>query len=145
MSTEENKAKQLIIFEEIINKGNLALVDELVDPEYVYHGPMGMEFKGPEGLKQLCIMFSKIFPDDMHTTIDDIFAVGDKTVVRYTGRGTHKGEFMGIAPTGKQTAVMGILIVRWVNGKEAEAWELVDLAGLMQQLGAIPPMGQGGK
>jgi len=140
MSTEENKANQRRVWEEIINKGNLALADELFATNYIYHGPVGMEFKGPEGLKQLISGFRNALPD-IHVTVEDMVAEGDKVVSRFTGRGTHKGEFMGIAPTGKQTTVGGIVIARWVGGKEVETWEIIDMLSMMQQLGVVPPMG----
>ena len=141
MSTEENKAKQLRVWEEIVNKGNMAVADELFATDYLYHGPVGMEFKGPEGLKQLITMFHNAL-SDFNVTVEDMFAEGDKVVSRITGRGKHTGELMGIAPTGKQTAVPGIIITRWVDGKEVETWEMLDMLGLMQQLGVVPPMGQ---
>jgi steroid delta-isomerase-like uncharacterized protein len=141
MSTEENKAKQRRVWEEIINKGNLAVADELFATNYIYHGPVGMEFKGPEGLKQLISMFRNAFPD-IHVTVEDMIAEGDKVVCRITGRGTHKGEMMGIPPTGKQTEVTGIIITRWAGGKEVETWEILDMLHMMQQIGVVPPMGQ---
>ena len=140
MSTEENKAKQHRIFEEVINKGNMAVADELVAPNYIYHGPVGMEFTGPEGLKQLISMFRNAFPD-LHVTVEDTVAEGDRVVSRFTARGTHKGDLTGIAPTGKQVTQAGIVIARWVDGKEVEAWESLDMLGMMQQLGVVPSMG----
>jgi len=137
MSTEENKAKQRRVWEEIFNKGDLSVVPELFAPNYVYHGPVGMEYKGPEGFKQMVTMFHTAFPD-MHVTVEDMVAEGDRVVSRYTGRGTHKGDFMGIAPTGKQVAFAGILITRFVGGKELEVWGCSDMLGVMQQLGVIP-------
>ena len=139
MSTEENKANVRRVIEEVFNKGNLAAADELVATNYIYHGPIGMEFKGPEGLKQLISMFRNAFPD-LHGTVEDLFAEGDRVVSRFTARGTHKGDLMGIAPTGKQVTQAGIVIARWVDGKEVEAWESLDLLGMMQQLGVVPSM-----
>ncbi len=99
MSVEENKAKQRRVWEEIFNKGDLSVVPELFAPNYVYHGPVGMEYKGPEGFKQIVTMFRTAFPD-MRVTTEDMVAEGDMVVSRWTGRGTHKGDYMGIAPTG---------------------------------------------
>ena len=143
MSTEENKAKQRRIWEEVLNQGDLSVADEIIPPNYVYHGPMGMEFKGPEGFKQIITMYRTAFPD-IHITVDDMVAEGDKVVSRITARGTHKGELMGIAPTGKQIIITGIYISRYVGGKEVEVWASSDMLGMMQQLGVAPPMGQGG-
>jgi len=140
MSTEENKAKQRRVWEEAFNKGDLSVADELFAPNYVYHGPIGMEYKGPEGFKQMVTMFRNAFPD-LHVTVEDMVAEGDKVVSRFTFTGTHKGELMGIAPTGKQVTIAGTVIVRWVGGKEVEAWGSEDLLGMMQQLGVVPPMG----
>jgi len=143
MSTEENKAMGRRIIEEVWNKGDLALVDELVSPNYIYHFPGREDIKGPEGLKQFVTMARTAFPD-LHITIDDEIAEGDKVACRYTWRGTHKGEMRGIAPTGKQVTVTGIVITHCVGGKGVETWESTDNLSMMQQLGVVPPMGQGG-
>jgi predicted ester cyclase len=79
-----------------------------------------------------------------HATIDDAIAEGDKVVHRITGRGTHKGEWMGIAPTGKQVTVTANIIYRIASDKIVEEWFEYDVMALMQQLGAVPPPGQGG-
>ena len=83
-------------------------------------------------------MLRTAFPD-IHATIDDILAEGDKVVTRFTMTGTFKGEYMGIAPTGKKITITGILITRWVDGKEVKAWENRDMLGFYQQLGVSPP------
>jgi predicted ester cyclase len=78
-----------------------------------------------------------VFPD-IHFTVDDIFVEGDKVALRWTLRGTHKGEFAGVPPTNKQVAIWGISVDRISGGKIAETWERYDTLGLMQQLGVIP-------
>jgi predicted ester cyclase len=139
MSTEENKAIQRRIIEEIFNKHDLAVVEELLDTNWVYHGPTGMpEFKGPEGMRQLATMCFTAFPD-WHETIDDIVAEGDRVACRTTIRGTHQGDFMGTAPTGKKIAVQAMGIDRFAGGKAVELWLSIDSAGMMRQLGVIPP------
>jgi len=138
MSVEENKAKQRRVFEELLSKGNLAIIPELIAPNYVVRNPLGMEVKGPEGFKQMVAMFRTAFPD-MYATIDDMFAEGDKVATRFTWRGTFKGEMMGIKPTGKKFTLTGILITRWVSGKEVEAWEAYDMLAFYQQLGIPIP------
>ncbi|MBA7605032.1 Aklanonic acid methyl ester cyclase DnrD [subsurface metagenome] len=140
MSAEENKAVLHRLAEEIFNKGNISVVDEIIAPDYVFHGPVGMEYKGPEGFKQMVTMYRNAFPD-LHMTVEDMVAEGDKVAQRITIRGTHKGELMGIAPTGKQVTDTGIIIVRFAGGKEVEAWGITDLLGMMQQMGVAPPMG----
>lgn len=117
---------------------NLAIVDELIAPDYVGHDPTQPEpIRGPEGYKQFVGMYQAAFEDGM-VTIDDEIAEGDLVVTRWTGRGTHTGELMGIAPTGKEVTVSGITISRLANGKIAEDWELMDALGMMVQLGAVP-------
>ena len=137
---EENKAKMRRLIDEGFNQGNLGVVDELIAPDAVDHNlPPGIG-PGAEGLKQLITMFRTAFPD-MHLATEDVIAEGDKVVARSTIRGTHKGEFMGIAPTGKQVTISGIDIVRSEGGKMVEHWGLTDDMGMMQQLGVIPEQG----
>lgn len=132
--SEQNKAAIRRWLEEAANKGNLAVLDELLAPSYVYHGP-GMELHGPEALKQLVAAFRAAFPD-LHAAIDDMVTEGDKVVTRWTATGTHRGEFMGIAPTGRRMSLPIIVITRFEAGKAVEDWEVYDGLGLMQQLGA---------
>jgi predicted ester cyclase len=140
MSKEsKNKASQRRVWEEVFNKGNLTILPELFAPNYVFHTPLPLEAKGPEGFKQMVVMVRTAMPD-LHTTVDDIFAEGDKVATRFTLTGTFKGEMMGISPTGKKVTVTGMLITRWVGGKEVEAWESPDTLAFYRQLGIpIPP------
>ena len=137
---EENKAIIRRIFEEVWNNGDLTGVDELMATDHVFHGPGGEESKGLEGLEPMVSMFRTAFPD-LHVTIEDMFADGDRVATRMTERGTHKGDFMGIAPTGRQFTRTAIIIHRLAGGKEAEVWEGVDSLALCQQLGVSPPGG----
>jgi predicted ester cyclase len=82
-------------------------------------------------------VFRDAFPD-LRFTAEDIIAEGDKVAARYTMRGTHQGEFMGVAPTGNRIEVTGIDIVRFEGGKMVEHWANSDELGMMQQLGVIP-------
>lgn len=133
MSTEGNKAIKSRLYEEF-NKQSLAVVDELIDTNWVGHGPGEQEMKGPESLKQFTAMMWAAFPNQ-HMTIEDQIAEGDKVVTRLIVRGTHQGDFMGIAPTGKQFTITGIVISRIIDGKIVECWQLFDLLGQLQQLG----------
>ena len=141
MSIEENKAIVSRATEEIFNKNNLAVVDELYATNFVSHGS---DIPGVtpdrEGYKQFVTMSRTALPD-FHTTIEDMIAEGDKVVQRFTARGTHKGEFMGIPPTGKQVTVTGIAIDRIAGNKIVENWANMDMLGMMQQLGVVPPPG----
>ncbi len=142
MSTEENKALSRRFIEEVWNQGKLAVIDELVAPNYVDHDPTG-PIHGPEGMKQFVSMYLAAYPDT-HFTIEDQIAERDTVVTRWTARGTHKGPLMGIPPTGKQVTVTGISIDRVVNGKLVEDWSNYDALGMMQQLGVVPAPGQPG-
>ncbi len=138
MLTEENKALVREVFEELFSKGNLALADQAYAPDYVGHDPANPEpLRGPEGVKQDISRYRRAFPD-LRFTVEDLVAEGDKVVARVTVRGTHQGELMGIAPTGKRAEVTGISIVRFAGGKIAEEWGNWDTLGLLQQIGAVP-------
>lgn len=136
--SEENKAIFRRIVEEGFNKGNMAVVEELVAADHVNHTD---NVHGPEEYKRFINMYRAAFPD-LHMAIDFQIAEGDKVVNRWTTRATHKGNLMGIPPTGKQVAVTGTYIARIVGGKIVEEWGNMDTLGMMQQLGVIPPMGQ---
>jgi len=133
---EDNQALVRRFLEEVINQGKLAVIDEVVASDYVGHGIGAPEVKGSEGLKQRLTLLRTAFPD-VHITVDDMVAAGDKVATRTTFHGTHKGEYLGIAPTGKTITAPGIGIMRIANGKIQENW----LAGtLLQQLGVGPKM-----
>jgi steroid delta-isomerase-like uncharacterized protein len=93
-------------------------------------------------MHQTVTMFLSAFPD-LHWTIEDAVAEGNKVVLRLTARGTHRGAFQGIPPTGKQVTVTGIIISRLADGKIAEEWANRDVLGLLQQLGVVPVPGLG--
>jgi steroid delta-isomerase-like uncharacterized protein len=138
MSTEQNKALVRQLVEEIFNRGNISLADELLAPDFVEREelPPGMP-RDREGVKLLTTMLRSAFPD-FKATIDDIVAEGDKVVIRQTWSGTQKGEFMGVPPTGKRVSFGVIDIIRIAGGKFVEHWGIMDSTALMQQLGAMP-------
>jgi len=138
MSVEQNKAASSRIIEEAWNKGNLAVADELIASNYVVRGFGEGDFNGPDGFKQIVTMYRTAFPD-IHVTIEDTIAEGDRLAVRYTLRGTHKGDLMGIAPTGKQVTMTGAVFVRFAGGKQVEALGFADTLVMFQQLGVSPP------
>ena len=141
MSAEENKAIVRQFYDEVVNKGNINMIDKIAAMNYVDHtAPPGIP-PGKEGEKVWFKMIRAAFPDG-RTTIDDIIAEGDKVVVRATMKGTHKGEFMGIPATGKQVTISGIDVTRFVNGKSTEHWGQWDTLGMMQQVGVVPSPGQ---
>ena len=143
MSPEENKAIARR-FAHVWGKESLATVDELADPSLSVSYPILPDvIRGPEGFKQFLTGFHAAFPD-AEVTIGNEIAEGDKVVVRWIVRGTHRGELLGIPPTGKQVAVTGITIYRLVGGKVVEERGEEDALGLMRQLGVIPAPGAGG-
>jgi steroid delta-isomerase-like uncharacterized protein len=140
MSSEENKALVRRFFEET-SRGNLDVLDELMSESYVDHNlPPGLP-PGREGQRQLIRSYLRAFPD-LRFTIEDLIAEGDKVVTRGHYQGTQQGEFLGIPPTGKQVNVALIDIVRLADGKLVEHWIEADNLGMLQQLGAIPMLGQ---
>lgn len=137
MSAEQNKALARRVLEEMFNKGNLDVADELLAPDYVDHDPaMPEDVYGPEGFKQYVGAYRSAF-SDLHVQIEDQIAEGDKVVTRWTGTGTHDGELAGIAPTGNRLTLPGMEIVRISGGKLVEGWEGYDSMNMMRQLGAI--------
>ena len=139
MSSETNKTVSRRFFEEVFSKGKLTVADEIIVKDQVNSGPAnppGLQ-PGLEGTKQLVTMYRNAFPD-VHFTIDEQIAEGDKVMTRWTAHGTHQGELAGIPATGKSSTVTGIVVDRLVNGKIAESWGIFDEFGMMQQLGVIP-------
>ena len=139
-STEANKVRVRSWYEEVFNKKKLAAIDDFFAPNVIDHSLPSGAPGGIEGPRQNISMFLGAFPD-LHLTLEDIIAEGDKVAVRFTATGTHQGDLMGIAPTGKHVTATGINIIRYENGKSTEGWANFDDLGMLQQLGAIPLMG----
>lgn len=135
--TEANKAVARRAIQEIWSQGNLAVADEIIAPDYVYHEPAMGDIAGPEGLKQAVSAYRTAYPD-LNFVIDDIIAQNDLVAIRWTASGTQRGELMGIPPTGLHTTSAGINMTRYKDGKAVEDWATWDILGLMQQLGVIP-------
>jgi steroid delta-isomerase-like uncharacterized protein len=113
MSVEENKAFVQRYVEEPWNKGNVDALDELCGPNFSLRG------QGVEPFKAVIASFRKSFPD-LHFTVEEMIAEGDKVAYRWTARGTHQAEYAGIAPTGKTITTTGITIIRIVDGQVVE-------------------------
>jgi predicted ester cyclase len=130
VSSEENKAVVRREQEELWNHtGNLDAAEEIFAPDYV------------EAAKQEAADFRRGFPDVV-STIEDLMAEGDKVVARWRSRATHRGEYMGIPPTGKEVEFTGISVYRIEGGRIAESWNSEDQFGLLRQIGAVPEPGQ---
>lgn len=137
MSTEENKAVMRRIYEEVINRGNMDAADELIAADLVDHAPFPGQEPGLDGFKDAVTAFRAAFPD-LHATMEDEIAEGDMVAVRFTMSGTHRGELMGMAPTGNRMTITGIDLARFEGGKGVEHWASQDDLGMMRQLGVIP-------
>ena len=139
MAAEDNKTIVRRLLEEPWT-GNLGIVDEYVDANYVgYDVSQPEPLRGPQAVKEFIQIFLSGFSDG-RITVDHQFAEGDMVATRWMGRGTHDGELMGIAPTQKQATVSGITMSRLQNGKVVEEWTHWDTLGMLQQLGAVPEM-----
>ncbi|MSS73220.1 MAG: ester cyclase [Candidatus Latescibacteria bacterium] len=137
MSTEENKAVIRRIVEEVWNNWSLKAAHELYAKDYIDHIRPPGEPQGMAGLEKIFHEWRAAFPD-WTITIDSMIAEGDLVAAHLTGRGTHKGVYMGIAPTGKQIVGAGIEIFRIAGGQVVEFWASVDELGMFRQMGMIP-------
>ncbi|MCW3109220.1 MAG: hypothetical protein JWQ09_3726 [Segetibacter sp.] len=137
MSTQENKRVVLRLFNEAMNNRNLSVINEVFDARSIHHG-FTYPVVGPDGFRELLDQFLNGFPD-MNIEVEKAVAEDDFVATRGTWTGTHQGDFMGIGSTGKSVKVGYIDMWRMENGKCVENWVQMDIAGLMQQLGAIAP------
>jgi len=146
--SEENKAIVSRFWEEAWNRGNLAVIDEVYDPNHIlraqWQNPAlggATETTGQEVARRVIAMWREALPD-LHVTLDEQIAEGDKVMTRHTSYGSHTGApFMGIQPSGKAAAVSGMTINRLAGGKIVETWTNWDALGLLQGFGVIPPAG----
>ena len=138
--SEQNKAIVRRFFE-VFQTGDLSTLDEVLASNFVDHNPFPDQQPGPAGMKELIGGMRATFPPpppDMNVTVDDMIGDGDKVVTRWTGSGTHQGDFMGVPASGNKVTVTGIGIDRIEGGQVVEHWEQFDAMGMMQQMGAIP-------
>lgn len=140
MTLEEMKAFVKRHDNDVINRNDLSVLETDISPNYVDHAALPGFSPGPAGSKAMLSMIHGAFPD-LRATIEDVIAEGDKVVVRKSWTGTHEGEFMGVAPTGKRVKFEGIVIWRIEAGQLAERWASIDRFGLMEQLGVLPQPG----
>ena len=134
-AVEKNKLIIRRYFEEAWNKGELAVLDELLDADYINHSPsFGNPPPGPGGLKPIIAELRSAFPD-LHFTIEDMVVTEDAAAVRVTMYGTHKGDLFGIPPTGRKVVVKQLQIERIRDGRIVEHWRQSDDLGMMRQLG----------
>ena len=136
----ETKGIARRLLEEAFNSGNLDVVDELVAPEFVNHDAALPEpIVGIEATKASIRAYRDAFPD-LRMTIELQVAEGDYVTTRWSARGTHQGDLMGMPATGKEATVTGITVDQIVDGRIVESWTNWDTLGLMQQLGVVPSL-----
>ena len=136
MSADENRELVRRFFEEVWNQGDEAAIDRYLDPDTVGTEP---EFgTGREAFRAQWRKWRAAFPD-IHFAVEDVIAEGDKVVTRWTLTGTHRGEFMGVPPTGRRVSVTGMSLDHLVDGQIKAGFDAWDALGLWQQLGAFTP------
>lgn len=140
MSTDENRAAVRRFYEalntrdvERIERG----VEEVADPQVQLHTAMAYGAAGVDGLKRGMLMLRRSFPD-LHLDVQDVIAEGDRVMARVVVTGTHQGEHMGVAPTGRPFTIDEVAIFRFQDSRAVEIWGVVDVYSQMRQLGAIP-------
>jgi predicted ester cyclase len=137
ISIEENKQIARRIFEEVLNRGDWGVADQLVLDCYRHHpAPQGLA-AGVGGFCAILQMYRTGFPD-LQTVVEDVIGEGDLVAVRFSGRGTHGGEFMGIVPTGREIRATGMAWFRFEDGKVAEEWSELNALEILLQIGALP-------
>ena len=137
MSNERNKANMSRLMIDLFVKGDFSVVDELVAPDFVEHSAAPGMPGGIAGLKAVAQMIRAGFPD-FDISVDDAVAEADRVVLRLTEMGTQTGFVFGIPPSGRKAKWSAIHIIRMEDGKMAEHWDVIDLMGMMRQIGALP-------
>jgi steroid delta-isomerase-like uncharacterized protein len=139
-TSDANKKVMQRFYDEVVNAGNLDLIDELLTDDFVEHEAFPGIAPDRAGVKQFFGLFKQAFPDGTFT-VEDVVAEGERVVARVTIRGTQQGEFMGVPPTGKQIEIQAIDIVQFRDGVATAHWGVSDTAGMLMQLGALPAPG----
>jgi steroid delta-isomerase-like uncharacterized protein len=138
---ETNNKATFKRFHDSTNTGDAELIsktiDEIVEPDVLIRTPLPVDATGAQALKEVFARLHRAFPD-LHVTIEDLIAEGDKAVGRNSVTGTHEGEYMGLPPTARSITYNEIIIFRFVNGRIAETWGVVDVFSQLRQLGVIP-------
>lgn len=141
--SEENKALVRRIVDEAWNEGKLEVIDEAFASDYQEHTPRPGRELGIEGYKGGITVMRAAFPD-LFLDVHEVIAEHDRIALRYTLRGTHDGELMGIPPSGKRVSSDGMVFARFDNGKVVERWGVQDMLTLLQQVGAFAAAGARG-
>jgi steroid delta-isomerase-like uncharacterized protein len=118
---------------EVISKS----IDELVEPDATIRTPLPGDATGAEALKHVWRVLLAAFPD-LQLNVEDLIGEDDKVVARIVVTGTHRGDYMGVEPTGKSIAYDEIFIFRFADGRVVETWGVVDVLSQLKQLGVMP-------
>jgi steroid delta-isomerase-like uncharacterized protein len=135
VTTETNKAIVRRLYDEVLNTGDVEALEGLAVMDYEEHDPLPGQGTGREGLRdRVSMLISGLAP---RFTIEDVIAERDRVVVRWTNRGRHVGQFMGMPPTNREYEIAGIDIYRLEDGMLAEHWHVVDALAQLMQLGVV--------
>ena len=137
MSAESNKTIVRRLLTDVYSGGDFAAIDDLVAEEYVGHRPLPGQPPGRTGFHYAMRLLRAAFPDHQ-VAIEDIMAEGNRVAVRVTASGTQQGSFLGIPSSGKHASWTGMLVLRVVDSKVTDIWNVWDTLGMLQQLGHIP-------
>jgi predicted ester cyclase len=132
---EEPKQVFITLMEEVFNRGNVDVADDLVAEDFCNHEAPNS--RGPEGFKASAVWLRSAFPD-YHAELHEVVVEGDLLVARLVVSGTHRGEFLGAPPTGRSFKVQHLHMYRIEAGKVAEHWACRDDLGQLNQLGLLP-------
>ncbi|MBS1776218.1 MAG: ester cyclase [Bacteroidetes bacterium] len=133
-NVKQNKEICKRFFDELHDKGNFDIIDELVHPNVISHDPFPGQPEGSEGVRSTMKIFRTAFPD-LKLIHNDMIAEDDRVMIKFTATGTHQAEFMYIPATGNKIAYEEVVILRLKDGKITEHWAVADAMALLQQLG----------
>lgn len=137
MKSSQNTKTVLELIAAAWNRGDVAAIDRAVAEDHIEHEPEGDEI-GRDHLADTIRAYRAAFPD-LHMSVDDQIADGDRVVIRWTATGTHHGELNGIPATGRTATVSGVFIHKLAGGRVTESWSIFDQPGLLAQLGVLHP------
>jgi steroid delta-isomerase-like uncharacterized protein len=140
-ASDANKAMMQRFYDEVVNAGNIDVIDELLSEDFTEHEEVPGLPQDREGVKQFFAMMRNAFPD-LHFAVEEMLAEGDLVAAHVTVRGTHTGgEFMGIPAGGRSVDFQAMDLVRFGDGIATAHWGVTDMVTMLTQLGAMPEPG----